>query len=220
VQAVATLAAPDGASSDVWMIVCREINGQLVRCVEIMQRPLSDIAPQAEAFYVDCGLTYDGPPVTTLSGLNHLEGQSVAILADGAVHPPSIVQQGSLALHWPASLIHVGLPAPCAVATMGLDAGSNNGTAQGKTKRVTNVKVRLHRTLGGSMGAARDKLQALNFRRAQDTMGAAPALSTGDRTVPWPGDYETDARIWYVNEQPLPVTLLAFMPMLAVQDDR
>jgi len=220
VQCVATLAAPDGASSDLWMIVRRQIDGAWVRSVEILRRPLADNQAQAQSFYVDSGLTYDGPPVTHLSGLNHLEGQSVDLLADGAVHPPQTVQAGSITLNWPASVIHVGLPAPCAVATMGIDAGSHNGTALGKIKRLSNIKVQLHRTLGGGMGPDRDKLETLNFRRAGEPMGTAPKLFTGQRLVPWRGDYGHDARIWYVNEQPLPVTILAFMPMLTVQDDR
>jgi len=51
-------------------------------------------------------------------------------------------------------------------------------------------------------------------------MDQAPALFTGDVHVNWSGGSERDARIWYVNEQPLPVTLLAFMPVVNTQDDR
>jgi len=220
VECVATMPAPDGAATDLWLIVRRQINGQTVRYVEILHRALSNDGPQADAFYVDCALSYSGEPVMTLAGLNHLEGQTVQILTDGAVHPDRIVAQGTVTLEWPASTIHAGLPAPCRIATMGIAGGSQNGTAQGKTKRVTNVKVRVHRTLGGALGSAPDKLETLDFRHADIPMGSPPELYTGEKNVVWPGGYESESRIWYINEQPLPVTLLAFMPMVAVNDDR
>jgi len=220
VEAVATLPAPDGDGADLWLTVRREVGGQIVRYVEILSRPLAEDAAQGEAFYVDCGLTYRGAPVRTITGLAHLEGQTIQILADGAVHPDRVVTGGTVALDWPVGLIHAGLPAPCRVATMAITAGSQNGTAQGKLKHITNVKVRLHRSLGGATGPAPETLQALDFRRARLPMGAPPALFTGEKTIVWPGGFETDPRIWYVNEQPLPVTLLAFLPMVAAHDDR
>jgi len=220
VEAVQTCSAPDGAADDVWLIVRRTIDGQTVRYLEILRRPLADDMPQEEAFYVDSGLTYRGDPVSAISGLEHLNGQTVQILADGAMHHDRVVQDGKVALDWSASVVHVGLPAPCAVSSMGIEAGSRNGTAQGKLKRLTNVICRVYRTLGGNLGASRQNVQALNFRNSSHPMDAPPELFTGDMQVAWPGGSERDARIWYTNDQPLPVTLLAFMPIVNTQDDR
>jgi len=220
VEAVQTCPAPDGAGDDVWLIVRRIIDGQTVRYVEILRRPLADGAPQSEAFYVDSGLTYRGDPASTISGLDHLNGQTVQILADGAVHPDRVVQSGAVALEWQASIVHVGLPAPCVMSSMGIEAGSQNGTSQGKLKKLSNVICRMYRTLGGNLGASRQNVQKLNFRRSDQPMDAPPELFTGDMLVAWPGGSERDARIWYTNDQPLPVTLLAFMPVVVTQDDR
>ena len=104
---------------------------------------------------------------------------------------------------------------------MSLEAGAANGTAQGKIKRLTNVILRMHRSLGGNLGPARDNVETLNFRRPSQPMGSPPPLYSGDsEPIPWRGGYERTARIWYTNDQPLPVTILALMSVVSTQDDR
>jgi hypothetical protein len=221
VEAVETMPSPDGSADDLWMIVRRQVNGQTVRYIEILRAPLKEEEAQAEAFYVDSGLTYRGATTDYVSGLEHLEGQQVDILTNGAAHPRRTVVAGRVDLQFPAEVIHVGLPTSCAVATMSLEAGSASGTAQGKLKRITNLIVRMYRSLGGNVGPARDKTNTLNFRRPSQPMGSAPPLFTGDSDpIPWPGGYERGAQIWYTNEQPLPVTLVALMPVVGTSDDR
>jgi hypothetical protein len=221
VEAVESMPSPDGTSDDLWVITRRVIGGQVKRYVEWLEAPLSDEADQSHAFYVDSGLTYQGLPSSTISGLDHLEGQTVDVLADGATHPQRIVASGSISLQRPSSVVHVGLPAPAKLASMRLNAGAADGTAQGKTQRVTNVVARLHRTLGGKIGPDEGNLDELQFRRPSDLMDQAIPLYTGDTdTVPWKGGYGTTSRIWYVNDQPLPATVVALMPIVVTNDDR
>lgn len=227
VECVETMPSPDGTRDDLWMIVRREIDGQTVRYVEIMQPELGIGEPQNEAFYVDCGLTYRGAPATTISGLEHLEGQEVALLVDGAAHPRRTVQDGTVTLQLPGSLVHVGIPQVCAIEPMELNAGSADGTAQGKTKRITNVVIRFWRSLGGKAGPADPLsrpagagLQVLSLRKPADPMNQPVPLFSGDFEIPWDSGYERQARMRYENDQPLPVTILAIMPILHVSDDR
>ena len=221
VEAVESMPAPDGASDDLWMIVRRVINGQTVRYVEWLEPPLSDEQEQTEAFYVDAGLTYSGAPATTISGLDHLEAQTVDILADGSTHPQRVVTDGKVTLQRAGSMVHIGIPAPAKLATMRLNAGAADGTAQGKTQRVTNVVARVHRTLGGKLGPDESNLDELQFRRPSDAMDKPIPLFTGDLPpIPWKGGYSTTSRIWYVNDQPLPSTIVALMPIVVTNDDR
>lgn len=221
VESVETMPAPDGSADDLWMIVRRFVNGQTVRYVELLRAPLKEEESQAEAFYVDSGLTYRGAATEQVIGLGHLEGLEVDILRDGAAHPRRTVVGGKVDLQDPAEVVHVGIPTECAVATMSLEAGSASGTAQGKLKRITNLIVRMFRSLGGNVGPSRSQLDTLNFRRPSQPMGEAPPLYTGDsEPIPWPGGYERGAQIWYTNAQPLPVTLVALMPVVGTSDDR
>ncbi|WP_261532597.1 hypothetical protein [Burkholderia multivorans] len=222
VECVASMPAPDGASDDLWLIVRRQINGQSVRYVEYLNPTLQDDESSAEAFYVDSGITYRGTPATAIGGLGHLEGQTVAVLTDGAVHPSRTVSAGSIALDWPASVAHIGVPTKCRIQTMQLNAGAANGTAQGKTKRVANVVTRFSRSLGGAVGPTFEDsdLEKLNFRKPSNSMDRAVPLFDGDMESDWRGGYETQSWVCYQNDQPLPVTLLGFFPILDTQDDR
>ncbi|MCO1435448.1 hypothetical protein [Burkholderia multivorans] len=222
VECVASMPAPDGASDDLWLIVRRQINGQTVRYVEYLNPTLQDDESGAEAFYVDSGITYRGAPTTAISGLGHLEGETVAVLTDGAVHPSRTVVAGSIALDWPASVVHIGVPTKCRIQTMQLNAGAANGTAQGKTKRVANVVTRFSRSLGGAVGPSFDDsdLEPLNFRRPSNRMDRAVPLFDGDMESAWRAGYERQSWVCYQNDQPLPVTLLGFFPILDTQDDR
>ncbi len=218
VECVQSVPAPDGRSDDLWLIVRRTINGATVRYVEVLRQPLADDAEQEDAFYVDSGVTYDGAPTTTITGLTHLEGQTVAVLTDGATHPTRTVSAGSITLQRQASVAHVGLPYTATIAGMDLEAGAGNGTAQGKVKRIYRIAVRLLRTLGGRAGTAEDKLDTLQFRNASVPMGSAPPLFTGDKTFPAPGGSDRVARPWFVHADPLPATVVAFMPQIQTED--
>ncbi|MCW3521243.1 hypothetical protein K6Y76_05015 [Burkholderia cenocepacia] len=222
VECVASMPAPDGASDDLWAIVRRQINGQTVRYVEYLNPSLQDDDAQASAFYVDGGITYSGAPTTAVAGLAHLEGQTVAVLTDGAVHPSRTVAGGSIALEWPASVVHIGVPTKCRIQTMQLNAGAANGTAQGKTKRVSNIVTRFSRSQGGAVGPsfADSDLEPLNFRRPSNAMDNAVPLFDGDMESNWRGGYEGQSWVCYQNDQPLPVTLLGFFPIVDTQDDR
>jgi hypothetical protein len=218
VESVVTVPSPSNDRDDLWLIVRRTIGGNTERYVERMEAEYEAGDDQSDAFYVDSGLTYDGAPATTISGLGHLNGMTVDVLADGATHPQRVVSSGSITLQRAASVVHVGLPCPAKLATMRSNAGAADGTAQGKTKRIHRVAVRLLDTLGGEMGPSETNTDEILFRQTGDPMDEAVPLFTGDKELPWPGGYEKDGILWYVNAQPLPVTLCAFMPQLVTQD--
>lgn len=156
--------------------------------------------------------------VTTVSGLDHLEGETVAVLADGAAHPDRTVSGGAITLQTAASKVHVGLPYTSTLETMRPEAGSGSGTAQGKTKRIHDMVLRLHETLGGKTGPSVDKLDALQFRSGSDPMDRPPHLFTGDIRLSWRGGYDRDALIVVRQDQPLPMTVVAIMPQLLTND--
>lgn len=151
-------------------------------------------------------------PVDELSGLTHLAGETVHILADGAVEPARAVSgQGTLALAREASVIHAGLPYASALQTMNLELAQGDGTAQGRVKRVGRVVLRLYKSLGGAAGFDEATLDPLIFRTSADPMGRAPALSSGDYEMAFPAGYDTFAHVRVVQDQPLPLTVLALI---------
>jgi hypothetical protein len=215
---VCSIPSPDGDQDDLWMIVRRVINGNVGRYVEWLDPGYKEGDAIKDAWYVDCGAAYAGVPVTSVSGLDYLEGREVDVLADGSPQARKTVLSGAITLDSAASKVIVGLPCTAMLATMRRDEGAADGTAQGKLKRATEVMVRLLRTVGGKIGAGLDALESIVYRDSSVGMGSAIEPFTGDKRLPWPGNIETDMRLWVVQDQPLPMTVVAIAPQLITQD--
>lgn len=156
--------------------------------------------------------------VRSVSGLAHLEGQSVQILTDGAVHPPKVVTAGAVPLDYPATVVHVGLGYRSALMPVKFEAGAADGTAQGKKKRISKVTLRLHRTLGCKIGRDAAHLDELPFRDYGGVMDAPPPLFTGDKEITFRGTYDTAGDVLIVQDEPLPLAVLGAMPVLATSE--
>lgn len=216
VESVATIPG-DIDEDQVWFVIKRTINGATKRYVEYLSG--FDFGTDVgDAFFVDSGLTYSGSAATTISGLNHLEGQSVAILADGAAHANKTVSSGAITLDRSVTKAQIGLPFTSKLETLRIDAGSAMGSSQGKNKRIGEVTVRLFRTVGLKIGTSSTELDTIPFRSSSDSMDTALTLFTGDKTAEFNGGYDDDATITIVQDLPLPMTILAIFPTLSVFD--
>ena len=211
-----TASIPVGENDQVWVATKRTVNSVVRRHIEFL-KPLDFGSDQEDAFYVDSGLTYDGSPTTSFVGLEHLEGEEVSILADGAVHRRLTVTNGGITLDYEASKVHAGLPYVSEIEMLRIEGGSQTGTAQGKTKRIYESTVRFYRTSGGRFGE-RDNNDIIKFRKSSDAMDQPVPLYTGDKRIPYPKGYDRDARIYITQLQPLPMSVLAVMPRLEVFD--
>lgn len=218
VESIASIPHPDGDKDELWMIVRRTINGSTKRYVEYLEKGYQQGDAQADCFYVDCGLTYSGTAATTISGLSHLEGQTVQVLADGAAHPDRVVTSGAITLQLAASKVQVGLACPATLQTNRLEAGAGDGTAQGKTKRINKCVIRFKETLGGFVGPNDSNLDEIQFRTGSDDMDAAPGLFSGDKLVEWPGSYDFDGYVMVQQQQPFPMTVVSIMPQVHTFD--
>jgi len=203
-------AIPSGAEDQVYVSVRRTINGATVRHVEYL-KPIEFGDDVEDAFYLDSGLTYDGSATTTISGLNHLEGETVSILADGSTHADKVVSGGRVTLDRSASKVHLGYGYTSTIETLRLEAGADDGIAQGKIKRIHGVTARFFKTVGAELGPDLNNLDRLPFRDSSMAMNQAVPLFTGDKEIYFPSGYETDARVIVRQSQPLPMTVLAIM---------
>ncbi len=97
---------------------------------------------------------------------------------------------------------------------MQLEVPSQEGTSQGKIKRIHDVTVRFFKTVGAEIGADEDDMETLDFRSGNMPMNTAITPFTGDKEVEFRGDYETDAKLIIRQQQPLPMTVLAIYPRL------
>ena len=216
-DSVATIPTDD-SEYQTWVIVKRTINGATKRYVEFIHQYDFDETDDTSFNFLDSQLSYDGSAVTNISGLAHLEGQTVSVLADGATHPDKVVNSGAIVLERAASKVKVGLSYTSLLQTMRIDAGAQNGTSQSKTKRIYEITARLYESIGVEIGPDLANMERIPFRSSANAMDSGINVFTGDKEIEFRGNYETDGFIFVRQTQPLPLTILSLYPKLQTND--
>jgi hypothetical protein len=214
VESVATIYGENNADDEVWFVVRRDIGGVERRFVERLNP--TRWTDKEDAFYVDSGLSYSGTPVTTISGLDHLEGMEVVGLADGAVVGPFTVDSGDITLVDAASVVHLGLPYDSEVKPMRMDLDPALGVTMGQIKKTVEYVVRVRNSLGMTFDCGDGRDYVVEFRTTSDPMDASPPLYTGDKRLEFPLNYGYDTPFALKQVQPLPLTILALVTKLEV----
>lgn len=287
VDSIATIGSPDGGEDDLWCLVRREVNGNLVRYVEYMANPFDNslnVNEQEDAYLLDCGLsilpsTYSvrlspsgssgtitltasaavfavgdvgkivrlnhglcritaytsstvvtadvlvdledsntalsnkwsmGAEFSSISGLSHLEGESVIIIADGVKRDAEVVTSGVVNISGnPASIIHIGLPYVGVLESLDIEAGAAAGTASGQPKRISQVWFKLMESLGAYAGVVDQSSYQIPFRTALDRFDRPSALFSGFKKVDFPASWDEEASWKITSESGLPLTVLS-----------
>ena len=208
----------DDSEYQVWVIVKRTVNGSTRRYVEYLNIFDFDETDNTSFNFLDSALSYSGTAATTFTGLDHLEGQTIAILADGATHPDKPVSSGSVVLDRSATNVKMGLAYHSILKTMRIDAGSQDGTSQGKTKRIYEITARLYQSVGVEIGPDLSNMERIPFRTSANPMDEGIPVFTGDKEIEFRGNYDTDGYILVRQTQPLPFTILSLYPRLQTND--
>ena len=160
----------------------------------------------ANFFHVDSGLSYNGAPAIVFGGLQHLEGEEVAILANGDILANQTVSGGTITLATAASIVHAGLPYNTDIKTLRMDPG--DGSFQGKIKRIHKLILRLFQTMGYQFGKDEDSLDTVTQTE----------LTTEDVEKTFEGIYDTLGQVFIRKSDAGPLTLLAIIPLFEVYD--
>ena len=208
----------DDTEYEVYVIIKRTINGATKRYIEVLNTFDFTQTDNTTFNFLDSQLDYNGSATTTISGLSHLEGQTVSILADGATHADKVVSSGSISLDRSATKVKVGLSYTSLLQTMRIDAGARDGTSQSKTKRIYEITIRLFESVGVEVGPDLNNLERIPFRSSANAMNQGITPFTGDKEVEFRGNYETDGFVFVRQTQPLPLTILSLYPRLVTND--
>lgn len=202
----ATIPREDG-TDDTYVAVVRNINDTPKVYIEHFQ----------EGIYTDAAIVGlienpDDPPQKKWEKLEHLEGQVVSIVADGAVQTPQVVTNGAVILDRAARQVVIGLPYTPRLILLPPEAQMQNGSLQGSRVSLSRLRIRIKDTTGMMING-----EQVAFRKF--------GLAVLDKPAPlYSGDIDWNAIGWNNTEtiieqpQPLPIHILAVVRTLTVND--
>ncbi len=212
VESVAVI--PESNRDAVYMVVRRTVDGASRRYIERMKPRY--FGAQDDAFFVDCGLTYDGTPATLIRGLWHLEGEAVDVLADGAVVEGLTVADGAITLDVAASVVHVGFNYVSRLRTLPLALEALEAVGQGAPKNVNEVYIRVSQSSVLEAGPTFDDLRENPARPVATPYDTATPIADGEIALRLDADWSADGSVCIQQARPLPLTVVAMALDLAV----
>jgi hypothetical protein len=213
-ESVATVYGLNNDDDEVWLSVKRTIGGQTKRFIERFKpdsRAKFDAEAKDDWWYLDAAARYEGTPANVISGLSHLEGKTVSVLADGAAQPAAVVASGQITLGKPASTVLVGLPYVSLIQPMKFDFQTQSGPTRGLNKRINRITVSLFKSLGGEASTDGLDYYWIYPRDFDDPMDASPPVFSGDAEVVLAGNYSQNADIYLRQILPYPFTVRALV---------
>nr|BDT27298.1 hypothetical protein BHI3_07640 [Bacteriovorax sp. HI3] len=203
-------------STEVWFAVLR--NGK-VRIEKMPDMFEGDDLNDTSCAYLDSFLTYEGPEIQTLSGLEHLEGMDVGVIANGQVLPVKKVIDGKITLGVKATKVVVGLEYEWRLVPLRLEGGSPTGVSQGKKKRIESLVVRVERSAGiNHRIPGQEKGMPLAARKFGNNFNEAVKLYTGDLPIKVQDSWDRDGQFELFGKDPLPVTILMIVAKVTVNE--
>jgi len=223
VESISSIPSAATNQDTLWMVVRRTINGVTKRYIEKLMRFWDFDSTISSAHYVDCGLRYVGPALTTLYGLQHLEGKPVVGLVDNIPFGPVTVTNGRITLPYEGTNIVVGMDFDSYGETSNIEAGAADGTAQGKTKRAHNCVVVLWNSAYGEIGRYNEDRDQYEYREVEykenfDTMPVPALQSVITEPMDLPAGYGKRGSIAFRRTKPLPFNVIAILPQMFTQD--
>lgn len=202
----------EGDEDIVYVEVMRTVNGQAVRFVERMnERQYTDLK---ECVYVDCAGTYRGEAKKEITGLTWLEGETVSILADGAVEPQQVVKDGKITLTYPAEIVHVGLPFTADMKTLPVAMALQDGSyGSGHKKNVREVFFRVVNSSGTQAGPSFDKLSEYPSR-STEFAGNVPEPITDEIGFQIQPQWSQSGQVCVRQKYPLPLRIVSMTTVL------
>jgi hypothetical protein len=202
-----------GEEDEIWVAVKRTVGGVSKRFIERFQPDLIRNIKnnsQTELVYSDAAVVYSGSGMTVMTGLGHLEGKTVAVLADGAPHPNLVVTSGQITLQYSAQKIIAGLPFTAKLEPTYLETSDPGSITKAFKKRITRTCIEFWESLGCEIsadgGATYDPIE---FRTIADDMDTAPPLFSGIKEDVVQSSFERQASVILRSSQPLPMNVLS-----------
>jgi hypothetical protein len=201
------ISIPGTTEDEVWMIVSRTIDGSTKQYIEYLS-PTFLTQDVEDAVFVDSAIAYSGAATDTLTGLDHLEGETVQVFGDGGqVVATSVVTAGAITLSEEVTNAVVGLSYDSIMESNALNAQVQSGPIQGKRARINKAALELYRSYGGEIGSSADDLEVMPEYSSETYMGNALSLFTGTVEHFIKGSIKFAPKLYIKHSLPVPFTL-------------
>jgi hypothetical protein len=219
IHSIASIPSADGTNEDLWIAVERTVNGADVTYIERINKEFTLIDPKNPSasildklVYVDSAVfKRDGLGFNIFDGLDHLEGETIQVVADGTYLGEYTVSSGQVDLVNTYTDAVGGLKYVTRIRTLPLEGGVQTQSAQGALKRIDSLWVRLYRTIGMKVGSVLTNLEEVIFRDDNLPLNEPIPLFTGDKKVQLRQSPGERAQYYIVQDLPLPMTVVALI---------
>jgi hypothetical protein len=217
VSVEAICVVPGSTEDELWLEVARKINNVDKKYIELLL-PRFEFLTKENSRFLDCSSAYTGALADVISGLDHLEGETIEVLANGAVHPNVTVSGGQVTLNYEVTNATFGYGFVSEIETLPIDAGSQIGSSIASISRITEVAFKFKESLGGEFGYDEVSTDIIPFRTSDDVMNSSPELFTGLKILKFNTGFNRDYKVYLKQEQPLPMTVLNIIFKAQISD--
>lgn len=208
---------PGDVEDQIYFVVRRTIDGSTVRHLE-------KLAPEAwenmeDVWRLRDAVEYSGVSTTSITGLDHLEGETVHAWTGGYQQGPFTVSGGAITLTYAATYAVVGLLYDGKYKSPRVMGGANTGTALTQDRKITRIGLLPYRTAPGALKWGRDFTNMSVLRGADPaSYDAAMVEITDDKNLPFEGASGKDPRVCILMPTAGPATLLGMVPHLETNE--
>ncbi len=215
-ESVATINSASG-EDEIWLLVRRTINGEVVRYVERFcpgQRDALDQQQTESYWYLDCAKAFTfSEPTSSITGLDHLEGQAVLVWAGSALAPLAVtsqtVQGGTINLQSPVTSALVGLPFTSLVVPEQFQRDLQDGTSAGRRMRIPKLNIKLYNSQAGEYSSDGKTWYPLRTRSVGEPMDTPLVPYFGYERVSLASNWKDGVDFYLRQTLPMPLTIAA-----------
>lgn len=193
---------PTAAGDQVWLIVRRLISGTWKRYIERLDA----------AVLCDSAMQASGPASTVWSGLSHLEGREVDVVADGYYSGRYTVSGGAVTISREATSVVIGLPFASEIDLLPPEIQTGMGSASGHAMSTSEITVRFHETTGCKING-----DEVTFRETgENVLDQPPTPFSGVRRIELLGWERGESPITITQDLPMPWHILSVTRVFTV----
>ena len=209
---------PGTGEDQVWAVANRNSG----RYIEQMQPQDWGTDPN-DAWFVDSGLTYSGVATSTITGLDHLEGETLQAFYNGTEFENVTVSGGEVTLSESVTAATIGLPYTSTFLTFPIEVQTQSGFSIGYKKKIYEIDGCFYRTMTGQYGLKEQftepTMYDIMFSEWPDTTNGSNDPYTGMIRLEVDSGWSDELQIKFVQSDPFPFNITAVQSKMEVSAD-